>query len=200
MYKQQGPYIMQEHDTPTVAQSGDLVSYEMNQFVSFSSDPTNTMDETMWLPNHGAISYWWQMNNQPAWRTYLNMLYEIVNVGCGAFMMEWQIAQTISTNNLSTAASINTVLTINNPVSIEVADAMFTDPFYGLNNPQNYPRWQALQNTNRNTTALYKKLAWQAEIRSYFGLTSAQVQEITNNWNGLWLTTQFSLELDIPSP
>jgi hypothetical protein len=77
---------------------------------------------------------------------------------------------------------------------------MFTDPFYGLNNPQNYPRWQALQNTNRNTTALYKKLAWQAEIRSYFGLTSAQVQEITNNWNGLWLTTQFSLELDIPSP
>jgi hypothetical protein len=59
MYKQQGPYIMQEYDTPTVTQSGDLVSYEMNQIVAFNSDPTNTMEETMWLPNHGAISYWW---------------------------------------------------------------------------------------------------------------------------------------------
>jgi len=45
-----------------------------------------------------------------------------------------------------------------------------------------------------------EKLAFQAELRTYFGLSSAQVQEITNNWNGI-----FSNELDIvnfalPSP
>jgi hypothetical protein len=77
---------------------------------------------------------------------------------------------------------------------------MFTDPFYGLNNAQNYPRWQALENTNRNTTAVYKNIAWQAEIRSYFGLTAAQVHEINTNWNNMWLLTQFELHVDIPSP
>jgi hypothetical protein len=33
-----------------------------------------------------------------------------------------------------------------------VLNAMYTDPFYGLNNFQNYARWEVLQNVNVNTT------------------------------------------------
>jgi hypothetical protein len=77
---------------------------------------------------------------------------------------------------------------------------MFDDPFYGLNNPQNYPRWQALDETNFNATAINKRLSWQAELRSYFGLNSAQVQELTINWNNLWSSTLSSLNANLPSP
>lgn len=195
-----GPYVYQENDAPTVTQSGDLLNVELNQFVSFSSDPTNTGDQMMWLPNHGAMSYWFEINNQPMWRTYMNILYEMVNTGCGAFTQEWQIAQTISTNQLTTASDINNVLLINNPASTQIQDAMWNDPYYGLSNYENYPRWQALQNTNTNSTAINKKLAWQAELRSYFGLSSAQVQELTKNWNGLVRTTGLTVEANLPSP
>jgi len=158
------------------------------------------MQDKMWLPNHGAISYWWEINNQPLWRTYMNILYKMVNTGCGAFMQQWTIESYIQANYLVDPASINTVLTPINNIDALTLDAMWYDPYYGLGNSENYPRWNALQNQNVNQTAIYKKLAWQAELRSYFGLSSAQVQELTKNWNGLYLSTKFFWDANIPSP
>jgi hypothetical protein len=44
------------------------------------------------------------------------------------------------------AASINTNLLINNPISDpNVLDVVYTDPYYGLGNAANYDRWQVLQ-------------------------------------------------------
>ena len=48
----------------------------------------------------------------------MNILYEMVNKGCGAFTQEWQIAKSISNNWLFNSDQINVVLTINNPVSV----------------------------------------------------------------------------------
>ena len=116
-------------------------------------------------------------------------------------MQEWSVAQYISTNMLIAPASINTYLTINNPVTDpNVLNAMFDDPFYGLNNPQNYPRWNALQERDFNATATNKRLAWQAELRTYFALNSAQVQELTVNWNNMWQDSLNTFNANLPSP
>jgi hypothetical protein len=45
-----------------------------------------------------------------------------------------------------------------------------------------------------------EKLAFQAELRTYFDLSSAQVQEITNNWNGLFGAQLDTFNINLPSP
>lgn len=71
-----------------------------------------------------------------------------------------------------------------------VLDVMFSDPYYGLSNAENYVRWNVLQVVSKtNTTAFNKKIAFQAELRSAFGLTYTQVNQLTNNWNTLYSST-----------
>lgn len=66
---------------------------------------------------------------------------------------------------------------------------MFTDPWYGLSNYENYYRWNVLRPTSpANQTAVNEKLAFLNELRFYFGLTSTQVSEITTNWYSLYAT------------
>ena len=77
---------------------------------------------------------------------------------------------------------------------------MFYDPFYGLGNYQNYPRWNILLPGNVNTTVINQKLAFQAEMRSYFNLTSTQMQQITNNWNTLRAPLKDLWNDQLPSP
>jgi hypothetical protein len=90
---------------------------------------------------------------------------------------------------------------VNNPISDPLLlDAIYTDPWYGLENAENYDKWQVLQSGNANTTAVNEKLAFQAELRTYFGLSSAQVQEITNNWNGLFGAQLDLFNINLPSP
>lgn len=62
-----------------------------------------------------------------------------------------------------------------NPVDPSVESAIYNDPYYGLSNTANYPHWQTLQNTNVNITEVNKKLAFQAELRTYFGLNVPQI-------------------------
>lgn len=78
---------------------------------------------------------------------------------------------------------------------------MFTDPVYGLNNIDNYQRWNVLHPTaSTNQTQVNQKLAFQAELRTYFGLNSAQVKEITNNWYGLYAQQRVAVWNSLPSP
>jgi len=67
---------------------------------------------------------------------------------------------------------------------------MLEDPYYGLNNAYNYFRWNVL-NADGNATSIQQKLFFQSELRTYFALSSAQVQELTANWIDLYeLTNQ----------
>ena len=79
---------------------------------------------------------------------------------------------------------------------------MFTDPWYGLSNYENYYRWNVLKPTSpANQTAVNEKLAFQNELRFYFGLTSTQVSEITTNWYSLYATAlDNNWSTGIPSP
>ena len=72
-----------------------------------------------------------------------------------------------------------------NPVSDEQEDALFNDPFYGLNNFENYARWNNLLYLDEDADILKKQqqAVWMWELRTYFGLTFAQLQEMQTNWN-----------------
>lgn len=77
---------------------------------------------------------------------------------------------------------------------------MFTDPYYGLNNPDNYWRWNQLRVVaNTNTTWWNEKLAWQAEMGAAFGLNQAQIKEATSNWQKLYQFANTQMNGQIPS-
>ena len=54
---------------------------------------------------------------------------------------------------------------------------MYEDPWYGLENYNNYGHWNNLIYTEDNDLK-QKQLAWIWELRSYFNLTFAQVEEM----------------------
>jgi hypothetical protein len=80
-FTQQGPYVYQEYDTyfNDWNSDGSNVTSKLLQNTKFVSDPTSTIDTPMWLANQGAIQYWWHMSNEKAWRTYMEVLYTLVN-------------------------------------------------------------------------------------------------------------------------
>lgn len=80
-FTQQGPYVYQEYDTyfNDWNSDGSNVTSKLLQNTKFVSDPTSTIDTPMWLPNQGAIQYWWHMSNEKSWRTYMEVLYTLVN-------------------------------------------------------------------------------------------------------------------------
>jgi hypothetical protein len=104
----------------------------------------------------------------------MQAMYSAVNTGCGEFMQSWQVAMNISQTVLTSPQAINDVLLPLNPITdTAVLDLLFNDPWYGLGNFQNYPRWQVLAAGNSNLTAVNENLAWKAELRAAFGLDSA---------------------------
>lgn len=38
----------------------------------------------MWLVNQAAMGTWWGTKNADPWRTYMTVMYDVVNVGLGA--------------------------------------------------------------------------------------------------------------------
>jgi hypothetical protein len=69
-----------------------------------------------------------------------------------------------------TEAKINSLFVAKNPIQDPaVVTALYTDPWYGLNNETNYLQWQALYATEDPLV----RLAFKSELRTYFSLSSA---------------------------
>ena len=83
---------------------------------------------------------------------------------------------------------INLNLVPKKHVTDEQQTALFTDPWYGLQNFTNYMHWNKFVNTEDPKRKL-QKLAWFWELRSYFGLSFDQVTEMATNWNA-WYNEQ----------
>ena len=88
----------------------------------------------------------------------------------------------------ATSAKINSEFVVNNPITDPLlVDALYNDPWYGLDNPDNYAHWNALLNEtmtgDNSTDAINLRLAWKTELRSYFSLSVEQVDEMEQNWN-----------------
>lgn len=59
---------------------------------------------------------------------------------------------------------------------------MFNDPYYGLNTIKNFAKWDPLvTGSDPLANRLFKN-----ELKTYFGLTQAQVLRIEVNWNTLY--------------
>jgi hypothetical protein len=72
------------------------------------------------------------------------LLYNLVNVGLGQGIQDTWVFVAMQTNYFANAAAIGTNLMPLTTPSQGVLDVMFTDPYYGLQDPNNYARWNVL--------------------------------------------------------
>ena len=64
--------------------------------------------------------------------------------GLGNQVVEQGVWKQIHSGDFRTKAKINNNFLKNNPVDEATEDALFTDPFYGLNTFENYAHWHNL--------------------------------------------------------
>lgn len=65
-----------------------------------------------------------------------------------------------------------------------VSQEIYDNAWYGLSNYENYYRWNVLKFAGSgNQTEVNAMLAFKSELRTYFGLNTAQVEELATNWN-----------------
>ena len=185
-----GPYIYREYDTYDNLtwdsvhnwKKGDdekAVNASFNQFTKFQSDEVGNIDDKMYFTNQAAFGVWYQLNNAPKWRTYITLLYSIVLDGLGRQVADTGVFAAMGTSEFKTWEHMNAVLLPNAPLSDAKAQVLYDDPYYGLGDPNNYYHW----NSFLSTTAPQEKIAWRWEVKTYFDLTQAQVDEIETNWN-----------------
>lgn len=202
VFTQYGPFQYQEYDIYTNLDwtmrvnnatniNENVVLATFNQTTQFSADNSGGfIDTPMWFVNQGGIGAWWGSKNADPWKSYMPLLYNLVNVALGQGVQDTWTFVAMQSNYFATAADIGTNLMPSSTPSQAVLDVMFSDPYYGLQDPNNYARWNVLQVVAKtNTTAFNKKIAFQAELRSAFGLTYTQVNQLTNNWNNLYSST-----------
>lgn len=82
-------------------------------------------------------------------------------------------------SNFNKETKINNLFLAGNPTTLAIQNALYTDPWYGLDNEDNYFTWQALR-TGADPLA---KLAFKSDLRTYFGLSKVQVDQMETNWN-----------------
>ena len=61
--------------------------------------------------------------------------------------------------------------------------ALFQDQLYGLNDMTRYNFWNNFQTFVDSESREKKNLFWHWELKTYFGLDLATIQEMENNWN-----------------
>lgn len=82
-----------------------------------------------------------------------------------------------------TESKINSEFVRLNPIKDAlIVTALYTDPWYGLNNDANYLQWNVLM----ASADPLDRLAFKAELRTYFSLSQAQVNEMEVNWNAYY--------------
>ena len=96
----------------------------------------------------------------------------------------------------STFEKMNGVLCPKHPFTDAKAERIFNDPYYGLNNPDNYYHWNAFLYTTTDT----ERIAWKWEMKTYFDMTLQQVAEIEENWNTMYADALTTVYESIPSP
>jgi len=139
------------------------VNAQFQQMTMFESDPTGMLNSPLWMPNQGFSSIWMALSNQPKWKQFMTALYTIVNMGLGQASRDSFVFKNMQSNYFSSAADIGNNLFSGTTVPPQaVLDVMFSDPWYGLQNPNNYFRWNQLRPIgNTNITEYNMKTAWQ---------------------------------------
>ena len=181
-----GPYIYREYDDydnltytqlpdPQTGLMQDAVSLIYNQYTEFTFDSDGYIDTKMYQVNQAGLGVWWGQNFSPKWRVMITLMYSLVLDGLGIQVQETAVFAQMLGTEFKTESKINSEFVANNPISNPaVVTALYTDPFYGLDNDENYFQWNVLL---ANQDPL-ERAAFKAELRTYFGLTVAQVDEM----------------------
>ena len=156
----------------------------------------------MYLTNQALFGVWYQQNaaNTPEqqWRVYLTLLYSAIQDGLGRQVIENGVYTQMKDSVFKTQERINKDFVPVNKVSDDQEKSLWEDPWYGLSNALNYPHWNTLMYTT-DPVKKQEQLAWLWEIRTYFGLSYAQVMEMQVNWN-LFFNDKMPIVVDsIPS-
>eukprot|EP00347_Sterkiella_histriomuscorum_P022889 403336776 len=193
-----GPFIYREYDdysTPEVwdqevpipgadGKTAKAIRMLFNQTAKYNTakgfveyqDPD--IDTQIWQINQAALGLWFAATQPPPFRLALNLLYSVVTDGLGR-----QVVQTAGWTAMfalaSTTSGIKTDLFPGAGITDAQATAMLTDPYFGLNNLNNYIRWDPL--TYGQDPLQYQLLF--NELRYRFGLTTEQINICTKQWN-----------------
>ena len=183
-----GPYVYREYDDYTVSkydiaqnpatglnESAVYANYTQNTI--FVEDGDGFIDDDMYLVNPATLAGWYRLNNQPKWRTFMTLLYSVVIDTLGRQTLNFVIFNQLN-DDYDNPSEINKWLMPDVQASHKIEDLMYNDPFYGLKYVNNYFHWNALLETANPE----EKIAWQWELRTYFGLTSEQIDSITENY------------------
>ena len=87
-YLQAGPYVYQEYDTysnTTYNSTAGTVNATFNRH-TVSMNNNDTIDTPIWQNNIATFTQWWRLQNQPDWKTYMQVLYSMVNEDQGAYL------------------------------------------------------------------------------------------------------------------
>lgn len=142
--------------------------------------------------NQGALSYWHTLTkSRPKWEEYIELLHRVLVDDLRDKTIDLVTYRVISKEKLDKSEQINVLLMPQHPVSPELATAMFTDPNYGLGNARNFPEWGAFIHEKGNNAL--ERMLWQWELRTYFGLSHAQIEELGANWFDLYAQTRIEV-------
>jgi hypothetical protein len=131
------------------------------------------LDTPLNITNQAAMSVWYGQLNQEKWKFMINLIYKVVN-DLGRELTNLGVYKSIAKFEITSGQDIMNSFFISETITESQANALFTDPIYGLNNLDNFGRWGGAFNPSNDLT---KSLVFQMELRSYFGLTIAQVNE-----------------------
>jgi len=145
-----GPYIYQETDTfdnltwsklqnPVTGEINDAVFAVFNQKTNYSESGDAYLDTPMWLVNQAGLGVWWGQNFAPKWRVVITLFYSLVLDGMGTQVQETGVFGQMRTTEFKSDTKINSEFVRLNPITDQaVVTALYTDPWYGLNNDANY--------------------------------------------------------------
>ena len=127
--------------------------------------------------------YWHTLARaRPKYEAYIELLHRVLVHELRDATMDLVTDRIISTVQLNSADKINELLLPKHPVSKELAKAIFEDENYGLGSQHNFPEWHALI---PGKSSPLEHLAWEWELKTYFGLSHAQITELAKNWSKL---------------
>ena len=119
----------------------------------------------------------------------MELLYSAVYDLQGVQLNQWLVRKLIQHSEMSSADNITHNLLTEHPVTVEQAGRLWDDPYYGFGSRNvnegafvNYWHWEKLLNTT-DPYKMQEKVAFEWELRTYFGLSFDQVDEIATKWS-----------------
>ena len=132
-------------EDPVSGESYQAVKTTFNQRVKFVNASDSFFELPMYMINTPALNVWQNYLNAPDWQYYINLLYSVVLQDLGRGIHYHECFTNMRNTKFTSASFINDQFIVANPIQDpNIVNALYDDPYYGLNNPDNYLQWNLL--------------------------------------------------------